>query len=282
MTYFGFLLRFLVIPILLLGVLAWWDGRRGRNLPPSLRGQSFWLGLALMPIVALIYTTPWDNYLVATRVWWYKPDLVTGFVIGWVPIEEYTFFILQPIFTGLFLLALLRRLPHDPKPAHQPRLRYGLAAAFGLLWLFMLGLFFLDYAPSTYLGLTLGWALPPIIFQLFFGGDILWRHRWAVLTAIIIPTVYLSYADAVAIDGGTWTINPEQSFNIFLGGVLPIEEAIFFLVTNVLVVLGLTLFCAQESQGRVPEQLNQRLRGITRPRRSQPLLTETPPAQSDK
>lgn len=265
MTYFGFLLRFLVIPILLLGLVAGWDERRGRSLPSSLHLPSFWLGFALLPLIALIYTTPWDNYLVATRVWWYKPELVTGFIIGWVPIEEYTFFILQPIFTGLFLLALLRRLPYDAKPANQPHLRYVSAIMFGLVWLFMLALFFLDYRPATYLGLMFGWALPPIIFQLFFGGDILWRHRWAVLTAIIVPTVYLSYADAVAIDGGTWTINSEQSFNIFLGGVLPIEEAIFFGVTNGLVVLGLTLFCAQESRSRVPSQVNNWLRRVTRP-----------------
>ena len=282
MTYFGFLLRFLVIPILLLGMLAWWDRRRGRDLAPALRGQSFWLGLGIMPIVALIYTTPWDNYLVATHVWWYKPDLVTGFVIGWVPIEEYTFFILQPILTGLFLLALLRRLPHDPQPAHNPRLRYVSALLVGLLWLVMLTLFFLDYGPTIYLGLTLGWALPPIIFQLFFGADILWRHRWVVLAAIVLPTVYLSVADAIAIDGGTWTINPEQSLNIFLGGVLPIEEAVFFLLTNVLVVLGLTLFCAQESQARVPAGLGDKLAKATRLNRTIVADTTGPSANHDK
>ena len=79
----------------------------------------------------------------------------------------------------------------------------------------------------------------------------------AVLTAILLPTLYLGYADALAIDGGTWTINPEQSLNIFLGGVLPIEEAIFFLVTNVLVVLGMTLLSAQESRQRIPQFLMQ-------------------------
>lgn len=257
MTYFGFLLRFLVIPILLLGVLAWWDGCRGRDLPLPLRSQPFGLGLLLIPLVALIYTTPWDNYLVATRVWWYKPDLVTGFVIGWVPIEEYTFFVLQPIFTGLFLLALLRRMPHDPKPAYWPGIRYGLTAAAGGLWLVAVLLLFFGDSAFTYFGLMLGWALPPIMLQLFFGGDILWRHRWAVLTAILLPTLYLGYADALAIDGGTWTINPEQSLNIFLGGVLPIEEAIFFLVTNVLVVLGMTLLSAQESRQRIPQFLMQ-------------------------
>ncbi|MCL4868523.1 MAG: lycopene cyclase domain-containing protein [Anaerolineae bacterium] len=264
MTYFTFLLIFLIVPILLLGGLAWRDERGGRALPHALRGQSFWLGLAIIPFVALLYTTPWDNYLVATNVWWYKPELVTGLIIGWVPIEEYTFFILQPIFTGLVLLALLRRLPYDPKPAKGTRPRYLATLVVGLLWLGMLILLFTNYPPATYLALTLGWALPPIIFQLFFGADILWRHRYAIVTAIALPTVYLSAADTVAIYGGTWTIDPAQSLNIFLGG-LPIEEAIFFLITNILVVLGLTLFCAQESQSRVPDGLRQWLHRLPQP-----------------
>ena len=52
-------------------------------------------------MVAVLYTTPWDNYLVATGVWWYDPHLVAGLVLGWVPIEEYTFFILQTLAMGL-------------------------------------------------------------------------------------------------------------------------------------------------------------------------------------
>jgi lycopene cyclase domain-containing protein len=62
-------------------------------------------------VIAVVYTTPWDNYLVATGVWWYDPQLVTGLVLGWVPIEEYTFFIVQPILAGLWLLMLMRYLP---------------------------------------------------------------------------------------------------------------------------------------------------------------------------
>ena len=43
--------------------------------------------------------------------------------------------------------------------------------------------------------------------------------------------------------GGTWTISPQQSLNIFLPGIgVPIEEAIFFLVTNTLLIQGMILF----------------------------------------
>ena len=37
MTYFGFLARFLVVPIVVLLLIALWDRRRGRQAPAELR-----------------------------------------------------------------------------------------------------------------------------------------------------------------------------------------------------------------------------------------------------
>jgi lycopene cyclase domain-containing protein len=59
--------------------------------------------------IAVVYTTPWDNYLVATGVWYYDPRLVLNVTLGYVPIEEYAFFILQTFLTGLFVLWLWTR-----------------------------------------------------------------------------------------------------------------------------------------------------------------------------
>ena len=107
------------------------------------------------------------------------------------------------------------------------------------------------WQPGTYLALELVWALPPIMLQLWFGADILWRYRKLVFLSIVPLTLYLSAADALAIDWGTWTIDPAQSLNIYLGGVLPIEELIFFLLTNILVTFGVTLILAAESHERL-------------------------------
>ncbi len=60
-------------------------------------------------LVALAYTTPWDNYLVATGVWYYDPARVWNIVLGYVPLEEYLFFVLQVTLTGLITLWLIRR-----------------------------------------------------------------------------------------------------------------------------------------------------------------------------
>jgi lycopene cyclase domain-containing protein len=173
-----------------------------------------------------------------------------------VPIEEYTFFILQPIMTGLYLLLLTRLLPLPDGP-FKPRanLRLWGTVAAGVVWLVSVILLLAGYQPATYLALELGWAMPPIMLQLAFGADILWRYRGLVFWTLIPATLYLAWADALAIGAGTWTIDPAQSFNIFLGGVLPIEEFVFFLLTNTLLVFGVTLVLARESQGRLYDEI---------------------------
>ncbi len=260
MTYFGFLAQFLALPILLLLLLTWLDRRRGRPLPAALGGWPAWSVLLGHIVVALLYTTPWDNYLVATGVWWYNPDLVTGLTIGWVPVEEYTFFIVQPIFTGLWLFYLARRLPVEAQPQPLPHwLRRLLLFSLGLLWLAMAAVLAWGWSPGVYLALILGWALPPVMFQIGFGLDILWRHRRLIGLTLSTVTLYLSLADALAISSGVWTIDPAQSLQIYLGGVLPIEEFIFFLMTNVLLVFGVVLVLAQESQSRVTPEMRQRI-----------------------
>ena len=98
MTYLQFLLLFVCIP---LALLAWQLRRHIRRIHLAML-----IGLAT---IALIYTTPWDNYLVATRVWYYDPKLVLNLTLGYVPLEEYAFFILQSFLTGLFCVWLWQR-----------------------------------------------------------------------------------------------------------------------------------------------------------------------------
>jgi len=259
MTYFAFLALFLGIPMLLLSAITLYDYRRGRWMPSAFRTWTPWKVILGLCVVAFIYTTPWDNYLVATGVWFYDPELVTGMVIGWVPIEEYTFFILLPIFTSLWTLLLMRYMPVNPQRADwstSHRARCGWTLAFFVLWVasvVVLVLTFVDPAwkPFTYMSLILVWALIPIMIQTFFGADILLRHWRIVTLSIVTSTLYLSATDAVAITAGTWTIEPSQSLPILLGGVLPIEEFTFFLIVNVLVVLGLTLVLSEGSYQRL-------------------------------
>lgn len=251
MTYFGFLVWFLIIPIILLLAMTYFDRRRGLHLPPAMHAWPAAAAVLLHALIALLYTTLWDNYLVANQVWWYDPALVNGLTFGYVPIEEYTFFVLQPILAGLWLLFLLRRLPVPPAIKPRPALRWITLTVTAVLWVPSLVILFSGWAPGTYMALILAWALPPIALQLAFGVDILWRHRLLVTLTIVPATLFLSLADVLAIGfWGIWTIDPQQSLNILLGGILPIEEFVFFLMTNTLLVFGVTLILAQESHRR--------------------------------
>ena len=130
-------------------------------------------------------------------------------------------------------------------------MRLWLPVFLGVVWLIAVLTLASGFAPGTYMALVLVWALPPIALQLLFGADILWRYRRIVLLSIIPLTLYLSAADSLAIGWSTWTIDPEQSFDILLGGVLPIEEFVFFLITNTLLTFGIVLVWAEESHERL-------------------------------
>jgi lycopene cyclase domain-containing protein len=169
--------------------------------------------------------------------------------------------------TGLWLLLLARRLPVETRPLPAMRqLRWGLLLSLGLVWLGMAAILLADWQPGAYLALILIWALPPLMLQIGFGADILWRHRRLVLWTLLPVTLYLSLADALAIGSGTWTIDPAQSLQLYLGGVLPVEEFIFFLMTNILLVLGVVLVLSPESQSRVSPQLLAHILPGLRPR----------------
>lgn len=252
MSYFSFLGLFLVIPIAILLWLTGQDRQQGRQRPAQLASAPAWLALLLHVIIAVVYTTPWDNYLVATGVWWYDPNLVSGVTLGWVPLEEYLFFVLQPLLTGLWLLFWMRRWRGEAAAEWQNgRLRGALVAMAAAGWLIALTILVVGWQPGTYLALQLVWALPPVMLQVAIGGDILWRYRHLILTGIAPPTLYLAAADALAINSGTWIIDPQQSLNLLIGGVLPLEEFLFFLVTNVLLVFGMTLLLARETRSRI-------------------------------
>jgi lycopene beta-cyclase len=240
-TYLEFHFVFIFPIIALLAGLAWWGVGQGKPLAGNL-GSSNKAALASIGIhiiLAILYTTPWDNYLVYRNVWGYPQGRVL-FVLGYVPFEEYLFFVFQTIIAALFLFALARRekpVNHELKNGVKTRVLGTLAA-------FLMGLggvLALTQPKGTYIGLIIVWAMPVLMLQWGFGGDILLRRWRLVLVAIAIPTLYLWLADYYAIvRGGIWWINPELTTGWHIAG-LPIEEMLFFLMPNLFVVFGITL-----------------------------------------
>ena len=96
----------------------------------------------------------------------------------------------------------------------------------------------------TYITLEVIWAGPIVVLQWLLGLDVM-ISRWKVwLPGILIPTVYLTAMDSIPLGSHTWTINPAFSLNVFLPFGVPIEEGVFFLLTNALVVQGIILLTA--------------------------------------
>jgi lycopene beta-cyclase len=245
MTYFQVLATFILPPLLVLMIVVprdvWrWLFKR--------QGQVDWLpyiAVLLHVAIAVIYTTPWDNYLVASNVWWYDPQLVTGLRLGYVPIEEYTFFILQTLLTGFWTLFLMRYIFRGPlhiKRSTKLRLWSGLLVT--AAWLISTALLLGGWQPGTYLTLILSWALIPVAIQLFYGADILLANGLLVALAFLTPTIYLWIVDSLSISSGTWTIDPVQTTGFLLGS-LPVEEMLFFLMTNVIIAFGITLLLSE-------------------------------------
>ena len=263
MTYFGFLLRFLVIPIIIFLAITWWDNKRGIPTRGFANGRAVWIAIAVHVALAVVYTTPWDNYLVATGVWYYNPDLVTGIVIGYVPIEEYTFFVLETILSGLWWWFLARRIS-PPKAAFKAStpLRLITFSVLFFIWILFTALFFSDNQPITYLSITLFWAFPAIFPQLLYGADILWHHRKLVALAILVPGAYLSLMDIVALKDTTWSISPSQTTGILFFGILPLEEVVFFFITNILIAFGMTLLLSDHGRARFAEWKSRNYKGL--------------------
>jgi lycopene cyclase domain-containing protein len=262
MTYFGVLFRFIAPPLFLLAALSLYHIWRGRRVAPAFRTWPSWAILLGHVAIALLYTTPWDNYLVATRIWWYEPSLVTGITLGWVPIEEYTFFVVQTLLSGLWVLTLMRSMPAPARELCPSVLaRWASSAVAGALCAVWLALLLTGWTRGLYMALLLVWFLPPIVLQLAFGADILWHYRRFIVLGLIPPFVYLCLVDAAAIHSGTWTINPQNTVGLEVGGVLPLEEITFFLVTNVLIVFGMVLMLARESHLRARTRVGRALTG---------------------
>ncbi len=254
MTYFGFLLRFLFLPILIFLAITLWDNRKDKQINGFRNGRAVWTAIGIHVLLAVLYTTPWDNYLVATDVWYYNPDLVTGIVFGYVPIEEYTFFVVETVLAGLWWWFLARRLsPPVAKFKPNKQLIRIFSALLIIFWMIFTYLFFLGDVKWTYLGIIFFWALPAILPQLLFGADILWHYRKLVFWAIMVPGTYLSLMDILALSDTTWSISKSQTTGILFFGILPLEEVAFFFITNVLITFGMTLLLANVGQERFEE-----------------------------
>jgi lycopene cyclase domain-containing protein len=232
LTYVGFHAVFVAPPLVVLASVT-------ANTHDTTRSVVRTVPAVAILVLALVYTTPWDNYLIHRGVWWYGDGAVAGRI--WLaPLEEYLFILLQPIVATLWL-ALISPAFRRPQRAVVMSLRDRLLGVVPALVIGGLGVVMLTHSGSFYMGAILSWAAPVLALQWAVG----WRQllaRWRlVAVGTVAPAVYFAVADRVALEYGIWIIAGEYTTGLTVGG-LPIEEGLFFLVTTLFVVQGLVLY----------------------------------------
>ena len=234
MSYLAFDLLFVALPAVLLML--------GRSWRPLLGP------VAVLAPVALLWTAPWDEHLVRTGVWTYAPDAVVA-RIGSVPAEEYLFVVLEVLLVAAWAVrtgALPLRELRDPAPVPGTRAR----GAAGWLVVTALGLVLaLAGGHLRYLGLLLLWIGPPMALQRAVAGDLLLAQRRSRLVVALPCALWLCAADRLALADGIWAITPASSTGVLLLG-LPLEEALFFVLTCALVTDGLLLAADPRARAR--------------------------------
>ena len=128
----------------------------------------------------------------------------------------------------------------------------------------------------TYLALLTVWALPVIGLHWLVGAPELRRHARTLLIGVVVPTLYLTASDAIAITAGAWHISDDLILGPRWRGLV-LEEVIFFVLTNVMLVQSLILFLEPEPRRRVWAWLHR-----ARSRRSQSAPAEKPTATTSR
>ncbi|KAI9652800.1 MAG: hypothetical protein M1821_007798 [Bathelium mastoideum] len=202
--------------------------------------------------VALVSTTPWDSYLIRNRIWTYPRDAVAGITLFDIPLEEYFFFVVQTYTTSLIYLIcskptfhpiylqVERSQPSNGRPARGTNWRYiKLAGQLVLALVLRYSVKLIrDGGHGTYLGMILIWATPFMLLLWTFSYQfIVGLPNSNTIIPVIIPTLYLWVVDALALQRGTWVIESGTKLGYQFYG-LEFEEALFFLLTNTLIVWG--------------------------------------------
>lgn len=233
MTYAQF---HLIFTIPLLAIVVWLNWKN-----EQLRHKKTWFGTGLLLFLAITYTTPWDSYLISQKIWTYENHRVLGTFLL-IPFEEYFFFCIQTVIGCLFTLFLLNFFssPTKPKRLFKAEQAYFFLSA-ALVWFLCVW-----FAPTSsqwnYLWLIVVWALPVMVLQWSLGLQVLLSYWKVWLASTVLLTGYFWIADSVAITQGIWSFPPNTISGIEVATLLPLEEALFFLFTNLMVVQGFILF----------------------------------------
>ncbi|KUJ14378.1 uncharacterized protein LY89DRAFT_590127 [Mollisia scopiformis] len=203
--------------------------------------------VAFLIAIAVVSTIPWDSYLIRRKIWTYPPHVIIGPTFFSIPAEEVFFFVIQTYNTTLLYLLLNKPIFQPSCLARKPREAAILYRNVGQVVLaacvLVGGLLVWRGDEGTYLGLILVWAGPFALLLWSLSSDFLVSLPYTSTVApIAIPTLYLWVVDTIALRRGTWAIESGTKLGIHVWDGLEIEEAVFFLATNTLIVFGQVAF----------------------------------------
>lgn len=117
--------------------------------------------------IAVISTTPWDSYLIRTRIWSYPTNAIVGPTLFKIPAEELFFFVIQTYITSLLYLFLSKPIFHPIylRGANGKRLQLWrwFGTIVGLVLIMSGALMVKDRGKGLYMGLILIWAIPFVL-----------------------------------------------------------------------------------------------------------------------
>ena len=194
-------------------------------------------GLVLLAV--MIFTSPWDNLAAKWGIWGF-PRAKYSVRIGYLPVEEYAFFLLQSANVMLAVRACFHFVP-DWQTGQETGL--GIItliclAASVIPWIFIainLRRLRRKAGPRVNYAVHLAWFLPVIYTQWVLAPFLFFEHLSLLLLTTVAFGVYYTLADLAAVRAGTWFFDEKQITGVKLGGVLPWEEIAFFFLTSLLV-----------------------------------------------
>jgi lycopene cyclase domain-containing protein len=215
---------------------------------PWSRGE-FWAA-TLVLLAVMVFTSPWDNLAAKWGIWGFPREKYT-LRIGYLPVEEYLFFILQSVNVMLAVRALFHFVP-DWQTGQETPIGKGteicLAASIIPWLLILLQLRWLRRkgGPCVNYALHLAWFLPVIYTQWVLAPYLFLDHARMLIAITVGFGVYYTLADIVAVRAGTWHFDEKQITGVKLAGLLPWEEIAFFFLTSLLVAQSYLLLLTSD------------------------------------
>jgi putative membrane protein len=228
LTYLRFHLIFNLPVLVLLTAL---------NLPePWTAAEALASGWVLLAVI--VFTTPWDNLAAKWGIWGFPPEKYS-LRIGYLPVEEYAFFLLQSVNVMLAVRLLFHFFP-DWQTGQETVIGKWTLICLGIsvvVWIIIgLQLRWLrrKTGPRVNYAVHLAWFLPVIYAQWVLAPWLFLAHAGLLALIMMVFGIYYTLADLAAVRAGAWFFDEKQITGLKLG-VLPCEEIAFFFLTSLLV-----------------------------------------------